>query len=244
MARDIEEGSFSESQPFVRKQEKVDSRDDQPVRSKSQYLQFGCGLSAPVEWVNFDASPRLRIQRIPVVGTLLSRNGPYFSRNARYGDITKGLPIQPESCAAIYCSHVLEHLSLDDFRTALYNTHKYLEPGGRFRLVVPDLMALATEYVNSTAPDAAKQFMENSNLGTHHRPRGFSGLMRMWLGNSRHLWMWDFESISVELVTAGFEGIRRAICGDSGDDMFNVVENVDRWRGGLGVECFRPARSA
>lgn len=45
----------------------------------------------------------------------------------------KGLPnIKKESCDAIYCSHVLEHLCLVDFRIALLNTFNILKIGGVF----------------------------------------------------------------------------------------------------------------
>jgi hypothetical protein len=33
------------------------------VDSGSSYVQYGCGLLAPQGWINFDASPRLRIER-------------------------------------------------------------------------------------------------------------------------------------------------------------------------------------
>ena len=35
------------------------------------YVQYGCGLSAPKEWINFDVSPTLRIQKTPILGSIL-----------------------------------------------------------------------------------------------------------------------------------------------------------------------------
>ena len=58
-----------------------------------------------------------------------------------YGDIVKGLPVDYASCKGIYCFHVLEHLSPDNFRIALGNTYKFLQPGGVFRFVLPDLQS-------------------------------------------------------------------------------------------------------
>jgi len=105
----------------------------------SYYVQYGCGWSAPVGFRNFDASPTLRFERLPLLGKLYTKNNSRFPENVEYGDIVKGLPVPPTSCEAVYCSHVLEHLSLDDFRKALRNTHRILKSGGTFRLVVPDL---------------------------------------------------------------------------------------------------------
>ncbi|MCI5142460.1 MAG: methyltransferase type 11, partial [Candidatus Electrothrix sp. ATG1] len=33
---------------------------------EKQFIHYGCGLSAPESWLNFDASPTLRLQRIPL----------------------------------------------------------------------------------------------------------------------------------------------------------------------------------
>ncbi len=90
------------------------------------YVQYGCGLCVPPAWTNFDASPTLRIQRIPLLGPLLTRKGFRFPDNALYVDIVNGLPVAPESCHAVYCSHVLEHQSLEDCRSAVHNTFSYI----------------------------------------------------------------------------------------------------------------------
>ena len=87
-----------------------------------------------------------------------------------YGNIVRGLPIPKNSCDAIYCSHVLEHLSLNDFRTAIRNTLVYLVPGGRFRCVLPDLERLVATYTSSQHSDAAIKFLESSQLGIKNRP--------------------------------------------------------------------------
>lgn len=203
------------------------------------YVQYGCGLTAPESWVNFDVSPTLRLQKVPLIGSLLIRSGPRFPPGARYGDITKGLPIADESCVGIYCSHVLEHLALDDLRKALRHTFQCLRPNGIFRLVLPDIEQLAKRYMAANDAAAALRFMEESRLGHKSRPRGPSGLARAWLGNSQHLWMWDFKALAAELGQAGFVDIRRAAFGDAQDRRFDEVEDEGRWRDAVGIECRR-----
>ena len=117
----------------------------------SLYVQYGCGLSAPRNWRNFDNSPTLRFERIPIIGKLYTKNEIRFPENIEYGDIVKGLPIKSESCKGVYCSHVLEHLSLNDFRIALSNTFRIIQPGGYFRLVLPDLEYIARQYIENTS---------------------------------------------------------------------------------------------
>jgi predicted SAM-dependent methyltransferase len=204
--------------------------------TNGQYIQYGCGWSAPSGWVNFDASPTLRFERLPLVGWLYTKNKNRFPHEVIFGDIVKGLPILQDSCDGVYCSHVLEHLSLEDFRIALRNTNTMLKPGGIFRLVLPDLEYLAKQYFDNPADDAALNFMRESGLGHKSRARNFKGFMISMFGNSRHFWMWDYKSIKLELENAGFVDIRKAFFGDSLDDMFHLVEERDRWVNCLGVE--------
>lgn len=205
--------------------------------NRDHYVQYGCGFSAPSEWRNFDASPTLRFERIPLVGKWYTRNSGRFPSNVEYGDIVKGLPLPSHSCRGVYCSHVLEHLALADFREALRNTGRLLEPGGTFRLVLPDLEFFAKRYVAAPSDRAAIEFMEDSYLGHHVRPKGLKGLLVSALGNSHHLWMWDYSSMNRELAEAGFTDIRRAEFGDSSDPMFTHVEEEGRWTNCLGMEC-------
>ena len=208
---------------------------------QTEYVQYGCGWSAPNGLRNFDASPTLRFERIPLIGTLYTKNDARFPANVEYGDVVRGLPISPGSCRGVYSSHVLEHLALDDFRIALRNTYEILRPSGTFRLVVPDLEYSARTYIESRSKTAASEFIRDTNLGHESRARGIKGLARTWLGNSQHLWMWDYKSMQTELENAGFVEVRRATFGDSSDPMFRTVENEDRWKNCLGVECCKPS---
>ena len=204
------------------------------------YVQYGCGWSAPTGWRNFDSSPALRFERLPLIGRVYTKNKARFPKNAEYGDIVKGLPVPPNSCNGVYCSHVLEHLSLVDFRIALQNTHLILSPGGTFRLVLPDLEYLINQYVSTSSSNAAPDFMKQSCLGRERRPRGLKDFIISWLGNSNHLWMWDYKSIETELINEGFADIRRAYAGDSSDQRFKEVEEKLRWEHCLGIECKKP----
>ena len=204
----------------------------------SPYVHYGCGFCAPREWLNFDASPTLRLQRLPVLGRWVVTNNGRFPPNVLYGDIVRGLPLTARTCRAVYCSHVLEHLSLSDFRLALRNTRRLLGERGIFRLVVPDLRAAAERYLADLDAGSAARFMVETCLGVEERPRGLMEFARSWLGNSRHLWMWDFQSLRTELEGAGFAGVRRASFGDSEEPMFAAVEERGRWADAVGVQCY------
>jgi predicted SAM-dependent methyltransferase len=157
-----------------------------------------------------------------------------------YGDIVKGLPVAADSCESVYCSHVLEHLCLADCRTALRNVYRILSPGGIFRLVLPDLRFCIEEYAASSSQDAALTFLRRSGLGQEQPARGLRQFLVLWLGNSSHLWLWDYESMAAELTDAGFCDIRRAAFHDSQESCFADVEDQERWQDCLGIECRRP----
>jgi len=163
-----------------------------------------------------------------------------FPENVEYGNIIRGLPIPDESCQGVYCSHILEHLSLEDCKLALINTYRILKPGGYFRLVLPDLEYAITQYVNDETSLAAYNFLHETSLGEKARHSGVLGLLRTYLGNSKHLWMWDYKSLAKELEESGFLNIRRAEFGDSEEPAFDDVEDKGRWDNCLGIECRKP----
>jgi len=197
------------------------------------YVQYGAGWSAGEGWLNFDASPTLRLERLPLVGGLLHRlkgNHDRFPPGVRYGDILRGLPVEAGSVDGLYASHVLEHLTLEDMRLALACSLRLLRPGGVFRLIVPDLGNAARAYCAQAGdPEAAHRFMRATSLGRERALGGVKGRIGRAFGNSDHLWMYDYPAMAAELEAAGFTAIRAAKCGDSGDPMFDRVENPARF---------------
>jgi predicted SAM-dependent methyltransferase len=160
--------------------------------------------------------------------------------NVRYGDIVRGLPVSDDSVDGVYASHVLEHLSLEDFRTALGNTMRMLRPGGLFRLVVPDLQALVGFYQQRLAQGVSETnswLMRSTGLGTERSPRGARAVAQAIFGAGAHLWMWDEFGLTTELRNAGFSEIRRCQFGDCMDRTFLEVEVADRFDGSCAMEA-------
>lgn len=199
------------------------------------YVHYGCGYCAPEGWLNFDCSPTLRIERLPLLGRVLGRlsgNAERFPDQVKVGDIRRGLPVPEGGVRAAYASHVLEHLSLEDCRAAIASTYRMLAPGGVFRLIVPDLLERARRYVAAAeagSAEAAGTFMQSCYLGAETRPRSALRQLRSMIGNSAHLWMWDEHAMTAELERAGFVAIRRCALGDADDRMFDRVEHPDRF---------------
>ncbi|HEY0779757.1 MAG TPA: methyltransferase domain-containing protein [Gemmatirosa sp.] len=206
--------------------------------TNATHVQFGCGHCAPPTWRNFDASPTLRFERVPVVGRLYSKNARRFPPNVEYGDILRGLPVAPGSCDAMFSSHVLQDLTLEQSRTAIRHAFALLRPGGVYRTVVPDLMIAVRRYVESDDPLAAYAFLRETKTGVATTlPR--RAKVAAALG-SRQQWQWDFPTLAHELRAAGFTAVRRCEIGDAVDPRFADVEDPTRFREALAVECARP----
>lgn len=198
-------------------------------------------------WLNVDASPTLRFERLPVIGKLYTRNATRFPADARYGDITREPIVAPGSADAVYCSHVLEHMPLAQMRAALGNILIALKPGGRFRVIVPDLKSRCQAYMDSDSPSAAHDFLRQTGLG-RERAAGGSLARRLVsaLGNSEHQWMYDEHAMRLELEQAGFAAVRRCAFGDSDLEAFAEVEDptrfVDPVSGAeVALECRKPS---
>lgn len=200
----------------------------------SKNVQFGCGFRIGSHWLNFDVSPSLRLSKVPGLQTLLRL--PPWPKSVRYGDVVKGLPVADSSCQRLFCDQVLEHLAQEDALTALRECRRILAPGGVFRLFVPNLLAIAKTYTEMNSPEASDWFLETSGLGFRQRPRTLPQRLREWLGNSRHLWLWDAASMTKALTAAGFSDAREVNYRDSGDPIFDELEEPAHWELALGME--------
>ncbi len=194
-------------------------------------LNIGCADSVAEGWINLDSSPTLRIATIPIAGRFLVRalDRPTKFQSAVYGDIVRGLKLPPGSCDLVFASHVLEHLSMPNFETALQNIYVYLRPGGLLRVLVPDLNDYIEGYRQeagdgATASEAAPAFMTLTGLACEGTRRSLGARLREALSNSRHQTMWDEPSLNAALARHGFTNIRSCGYGGWGDERFAAVE--------------------
>ena len=132
----------------------------------ARYLNFGAGTPAP-GWMNLDSSPWFALPR--GLHRVLAAGGnarPRAFCDAPYAYFRywpgRRLPFDDAALEAIYCSHVLEHLPTGHVQPLLDEFKRVLAPGGRLRLIVPDLEANLRDLLASDAPFASL----DAHLGT------------------------------------------------------------------------------
>lgn len=217
------------------------------------YVQFGAGTEAIDGWVNFDSSPTLLIQKMPIIGLLLrKRLNCAFDKEIKYGDIVRGLPLRNESVDGMFCSHVLEHLTYCDFYKAISNSFIYLKSGAIFRLIVPDLEYYINTYIEarestdeSKIQAASYDFNKNSVLGREFSREKVKDRLVDAFRGSGHRWMWDYNGLRKALIDTGFKSVAKFRQGESDDEMFLKCEK-DHMFGdkngefGLSIQCVKP----
>jgi predicted SAM-dependent methyltransferase len=209
------------------------------IKQSQIYLQYGAGYAGPTSWVNYDAHPMIILEKIPFVKSIVKKRGKFaFAKNIKYGNIVKGFKAYENRCEAVYCSHVLEHLTFEEFQIAIQNTHKLLKKGGIFRLVMPDLEDMCKQYLeHKNDPNRAINFVRNSGLG--YEKKGLRHRVKQMVMYSSHLWLWDYQSTEKILKEIGFKTVRRCEYHDSKLKAFEEVENIDRFRNAIAIEAVK-----
>jgi predicted SAM-dependent methyltransferase len=98
-----------------------------PRQPAPRLLNLGCGRHFHPDWINVDIVPQ----------------DPQVMRH----DLQSRLPFEEASFAAVYHSHVLEHIPKSQAAAFLRECRRVLAPGGVLRVVVPDLEMIARLYL-------------------------------------------------------------------------------------------------
>jgi predicted SAM-dependent methyltransferase len=195
-------------------------------------IHIGCEHKIGKSWINYDISYVAVFEKIPVIGKLIQINSKKYPKEVRYGDITKILLCDENKAHNIYCSHTLEHMTLEGMQKSLKNIYQMLKPNGCFRVIVPNLKIRVEHYKNL----GANQFLASIGMGKKKGNKNFVDRLRTVFGNSNHLWMYDEDSMKMYLTEAGFKNIVSCKFGDSGIDAFSEVEEEHRFVDGKFIE--------
>lgn len=130
----------------------------------------------------------------------------FGSRAQKAVDLRRPLPIDDATVAGLFSEHTLEHLTYDAVSQLLKECYRTLVPGGRIRIIVPDVSIFIAAYCKND-----RQWF--ASWARHSlEPRGRSLLTPMTAisfvtQEYGHVSAWDFETMKAFLERAGFVDI-------------------------------------
>lgn len=145
-------------------------------------------------------------------------------RGHSYLDATGTWPVADESVKLIYADNVIEHLTLQQNRSLLAEARRVLCPGGRIRLVTPDIGALVQAYLSgeSAARRLREELVLEGYLVAHQ-----VDVLRFAFQDDGHAsgYLWDAESLRSELNRAGLSDCRIYPAGESDEPALCGLES-------------------
>jgi predicted SAM-dependent methyltransferase len=184
-------------------------------------LHIGCGKQRLEGWVDIDVHPA------PLALNIL-----------------RGLPFADGAARRVYVSHMLEHLFFPhDVRGFLGELHRVLEPGGRVRIVVPDVEQCIAAYQERNAEFFASRretwpwWPENPTRLEDFLAYSGAGPEPAWLFES-HKYGYDFETLRKVLQEAAFRNVQTSTFMGSRDPELLVDEHSDVARARYGSRYY------
>lgn len=137
-------------------------------------------------------------------------------------DLRQGIPYA--AVDLIRCSHLIEHLTLEEAKNLLREMHRVLKPGGLARIATPDADIIFKHYM---AKDMAffNQIQPPEYIQTPTEGEKLSRLL--FSGDYQHRAVYNFEMLKNFLEQAGFAKVFRSVAGFSHSEAMQM-ETTDQ----------------
>lgn len=170
-------------------------------------VNFGSGTHAPKHWLNFDASFRVWLDQLTFLRLVGYR--PRFSPWVKRFNVVRPLPFAANSVDHVYSSHLIEHLTRAEAGVFLKECWRILKPGGRIRLMTPNLHLLVQDYLSrrnnpELAHTAADKFMQWLGVSYEGKPNKVAMMLNWGRDKNLHQWIYDEGSLKNLLEESGF----------------------------------------
>ena len=134
---------------------------------------------------------------------------PTWPTNVIRRDLSEPLPFADGTVDAVYSSHMLEHLFLDDARAFLVECARVCRPGAVLRLALPDAEQFARDLIAAGEdPEGSAGLHYNEMLRAHPQARPAGRKLVAFIGGSNwHRWQPTKGLVRSMLADAGFEDV-------------------------------------
>ena len=181
------------------------------IDQRNLKLNVGCGYKPMTGWLNIDIA--IGIAEI-------------------VWDVRKNLPLLDESCSAVFCEHLIEHLDKAHGLSLIKEFYRVLQPGGVLRISTPDAGKYLRSYVFNDG------FLHHQNLiTTPESPMDRINVMMR--ENGSHLWIYDNDSLSNTMLSVGFETIITQQFGISCCTDMMFIDSIEREHESLYIEAVK-----
>jgi ubiquinone/menaquinone biosynthesis C-methylase UbiE len=128
----------------------------------------------------------------------------------KWCDVSRRLPYENDSVDRIYSSHLLEHIPRDKGEYLLGECYRVLKANGVFRLVVPDLLWHARNYVrNSTKALELADLPEDRSCHDVFLNSVYGAYLNKRRYGLEHAYMYDLPTLVSTLQYVGFRHIEK-----------------------------------
>lgn len=188
-------------------------------------VNLGAGPHGKPGWVNVDISRERGV-------------------NCVY-DLRRDLPFEDGAVAGLFCEHVLEHLHrTEETPRFLRECLRVLEPGGVFRVIVPD----GGRYLRAYSQEGWAALDALRGTDAEHRDPWSGGRYRtrmelineVFRQNGEHQYAYDAATLMTDLREAGFEQVVEQSFG-AGRDARLLLDQPARASESLYVEAVKAA---
>jgi len=177
------------------------------------YANVGCGSWGLKDWINVDL-------------------GNHENVSYRF-DCSKSVPFADDSVKGLFTEHFFEHLDYDtEVPFFLKDCHRALQKGGVMRIVVPDAEKYLFGYVQP-GWDYLKQTRPLDNdlndllMGMQYQTK-MQLINEVFRQGGQHKYAWDFETMRLSLLKAGFTEIYKMAFLESKDPHLKIDQESRR----------------
>lgn len=216
----------------------MSAQDFKKYSDRFSYYNLGCGHDLkPSPFLNIDFDERGPKE------DLVEAPGKRETFFLNY-DLCDGIPAPDNSLEVIYQSHFLEHVTFKKGLFLLQECFRVLKPGGRMRLLVPDLQFWIDAYTKKHY-HIFESYMKLEELRPMASVIQTPGLIfNSFLHDHGHKAVYDFESLLFLLTNFGFKEIHRTCYNDGNIGLhdYDILVNYEKLRmqESLCIECVKP----
>ena len=196
-------------------------------KSKDNFINLGSGALRYEGFVNVDFFGK-------------RETGVDYGADLRYP-----LLIDDNSLKGIFCEHTLEHLTYTKVDELLGECYRILKPGGRIRIIVPDVSIFVENYAKNNQAwfDRWEHLMFKSSSDSERSKRKLVSKMSAISFVTQeylHVACWDYETMSYYLAKNKFVNITKSEYRRSMDPALNIdLDDEERKYVSLYVEAVK-----